>query len=568
MARNTAIRTSQVEEDAITKTKINADVAGDGLTQAAGGELDVNVDDFTMKLSNNQLKIADRIELNTMLNAFRIAINGSLSQFNMVDGITDEFEDETGIDTGASTNEDYDSTNDLYKPLATVATELDYMEYATDGAAQAAYVSSSIENFTTYTEVESDNKLTVIANKITAVDYFDSDVAYVYIDKTLDYFDALNIKFEIQIESSSDEGAKAGICLSTGIGDMGAVATNVSVLLNKEAGGYRFYLARGWVAFDTGEYIISAGTTYYCHLERAAGNDTVTLKVYSDAAMTTQVDNTFSLAGFGTVKWRYFYGINRRTSVQTLGFDGFIQNVSLDGFALQCYSEDTETQQGTYSLKVEAAQTGSLNDTLTKSGLSIDLSGINTLKYDIYSEDRTGSHIKIAIHDSGGTTTEHTANISSTGAWEEQTIDLSGVADVNKDDIDSIIITIDNADAANTFYVDNFYAPGITNDMTLISNSETAETEPDIARIVIFEEDVDSITENTDIKAYVTKDGGSTYAQVTLTDEGDYQSGKRILTGTVDLTQSGIGSGTSIEFKIETLNNKLLKLHGVGLLWD
>jgi len=104
--------------------------------------------------------------------------------------------------------------------------------------------------------------------------------------------------------------------------------------------------------------------------------------------------------------------------------------------------------------------------------------------------------------------------------------------------------------------------------MTLISNSFTAEAAPDDARLVLFEEDVDSITENTDIKAYVSRDGGSTYAQVTLQDEGDYQSGKRILTGVVDLTQSGVGSGTNMEFKIETLNNKSLKLHGCGLHWD
>ena len=58
--------------------------------------------------------------------------------------------------------------------------------------------------------------------------------------------------------------------------------------------------------------------------------------------------------------------------------------------------------------------------------------------------------------------------------------------------------------------------------------------------------------------------------------ETDYQeklkkvngSGKRILTGVVDLTQSGVGSGTNIEYKIETLNNKSLKFHGIALHWD
>ena len=58
----------------------------------------------------------NRLKDNILMNAFRIAINGSLVKYNMIDGIMDEFEDESGVDTGASTNEDYDSANDLYSP--------------------------------------------------------------------------------------------------------------------------------------------------------------------------------------------------------------------------------------------------------------------------------------------------------------------------------------------------------------------------------------------------------------------------------------------------------------------
>ena len=88
--------------------------------------------------------------------------------------------------------------------------------------------------------------------------------------------------------------------------------------------------------------------------------------------------------------------------------------------------------------------------------MAIDLTGIQTLKYDIRAT-RTGSNIKIGIHDSGGTTSEHTASISSADTFETQTWDVSGVSDANKDAIDSIIVTVVNADATNTFYIDNFY---------------------------------------------------------------------------------------------------------------
>jgi len=58
--------------------------------------------------------VDESIILNIYLNSFRIAVLGSYSVMNMIKGISDEYEDETGIDTGASTNEDYDATNDLY----------------------------------------------------------------------------------------------------------------------------------------------------------------------------------------------------------------------------------------------------------------------------------------------------------------------------------------------------------------------------------------------------------------------------------------------------------------------
>ena len=123
--------------------------------------------------------------------------------------------------------------------------------------------------------------------------------------------------------------------------------------------------------------------------------------------------------------------------------------------SLQCYSEDTIIQQGTYSLKVVAVETDSLNDTLTKSGLSLDLSGISELKIDCYAS-RTGTNLQMQIHDSGGTTSTKDIAISSANTWETTTWDISAIEDVNKDNIDQIIIKIINADSANTFYVDNF----------------------------------------------------------------------------------------------------------------
>jgi hypothetical protein len=85
----------------------------------------------------------------------------------------------------------------------------------------------------------------------------------------------------------------------------------------------------------------------------------------------------------------------------------------------------------------------------------IDLSNIYSIKFDIRASI-TGSNIKISIHDAGGVTTEITPNIINENVWQLVNFSLSEVSNENKDAIDQIIITIVNADAANTFYLDNF----------------------------------------------------------------------------------------------------------------
>lgn len=129
---------------------------------------------------------------------------------------------------------------------------------------------------------------------------------------------------------------------------------------------------------------------------------------------------------------------------------------------LQSYSESTNIIEGSYSLKGIASQTTSLNKTLTRTISSpINLTGHAYIIGKIRS-NRTGSNIKIGFHDSGGTTTEVTPNITSADTWQTIQLDISGVSDVNKDAIDQIIITIVNADADNTFYLDNFFAADAT----------------------------------------------------------------------------------------------------------
>lgn len=118
-------------------------------------------------------------------------------------------------------------------------------------------------------------------------------------------------------------------------------------------------------------------------------------------------------------------------------------------------TEETIKTQGSYSLK-GTAMDEALNSVATRTVTpTLNLSDQKMLKFDIRSS-RTGSNIKIGIHDSGGTTTETTPNVASANTWQTVVWDISAVSNANKDGIDQIIVTVVNADAANTFYLDNF----------------------------------------------------------------------------------------------------------------
>ena len=107
-------------------------------------------------------------------------------------------------------------------------------------------------------------------------------------------------------------------------------------------------------------------------------------------------------------------------------------------------------------------------------------------------------------------------------------------------------------------------SPGATT--AIVSNAFTASSVPTTSRIVVFQENVDTPTLNTDIIASISRDGGSNFTTATLTDSGYVtgSSGQRILTG--QATISGQPSGQSMRWKLALANNTV-KIHGVSLQW-
>jgi len=100
---------------------------------------------------------------------------------------------------------------------------------------------------------------------------------------------------------------------------------------------------------------------------------------------------------------------------------------------------------------------------------------------------------------------------------------------------------------------------------TIVSAAFTSTSVATSARIVVFEENIDTPTLNTDIIASVSRDG-TNFTNATLSDSGYVtgSSGQRVLTGQIDI--SGQPSGQSMRWKLQLANNQV-KIHGVSLSW-
>ena len=127
----------------------------------------------------------------------------------------------------------------------------------------------------------------------------------------------------------------------------------------------------------------------------------------------------------------------------------------------------------------------------------------------------------------------------------------------------------EEAEGSNDTYcgTSDFYTNTCGVSATITSETFASTTVATSARIVVFEENVDTPTLNTDIIVSVSRDAGVTFTAATLSDSGYVtgSSGQRILTGQADI--SGQPSGQSMRWKLALANNQV-KIHGVSLQWS
>lgn len=637
-------------------------------------DLSASVDDFTIKYENSELKVADRIENNIMLLAFYRSVDNSKATFNLLDGLIDEYEDETGIDTGASTYETYNATDDYYATEVTIAgisasTKLmlhcdgqdggkEIIDSGNTGHVGTQYGTSILQ---TAEKKIGSSALFLDGNSdyVTFPDHADWDLGTG--DFTIDFW----INFST-LPGSGDQDSIISHWLKTGV-STGAW----DVLMVNSGGTYTLRL----VIKTGGELQVSevvtpvTGTWYHYAIVRESG----TAHIYEDGVETgTGTSASSTMSGGSPVLeigrhdngTHYVHGYMDEVRISdtarwSTDFTPETSQYTSDANTLILLHFDTHDISPSYHIptffgnaQIDTAVskwgTGSFlfdgSSDYVQFPASSDWNLFSTLTDDITIDfwvkfaDHVGGESLIGQYEgnldfwtiwhthgtglefyveSGGAqlmnmtpggeisdTNWHHVCLVKKGdvSTPEYAIYLDGsqvtyLADNATDtfsgvlylgqgkpgvwrfdgNLDEVRVQHSNAFNAtpNVGITDTIDLPtgeyttiGVTHDMTLISDSVIAEADPSTARLVLFQEDVDAITINTDIKGWVSKDGGSTWAQVTLADDGNYDASKRVLSGTVDLTASGIGAGTSMEYKITTHNAKEQRIHGTGMNWD
>jgi hypothetical protein len=437
--------------DGINEVSLPVGASGQFLTSDTGGNL----------LWTNPAEGDQLFNSNVLLNSYRTAENLNLSVLKMIDGTVDAFTNESGVDTTASTNESFDSNNDLYSPTD-------------DGSGLTV-------PFVTFDGT----------NDSLNVD-----------DATLGHSDGKQFLISFWMRTSQPLGTPSFLFVTA------APAVTIGMSLTFDNDKLRFRLSDSTGAklaevTSTTEVTSNLGLV---HVLVAVDLNVPTVQMAINGVLETLTISVAPTNGTGNFKnTTFFLGISQ------------VGNALFEGEMGQFY-----IAQEYLDISVQANI-----DKFYDNGNPVDLG-------------------------TDGSTPTGTAPIiflnNPLATWKNNLGSGGNLTEVGPLTAGTDITT-----------------PGIPDNLTLISNSQTAKTEANGANILLLAEDVAAdIVLNTDLKASVSRDGGTTYSQVTLSDAGEFEKGN-LLTGTVDLSSQP--TGTDMEWKVETLNNKALNLHGVGLEW-
>jgi len=460
----------------------------------------------------------DKVQSNIALLGFKTAVNGSLAKYNLQDQIIDEYEDATGIDAGASTNETLE--NGAYwggttaNPTGATSTDTSVAGYRIEvlSAASGSLVIPGSGNV---------DILVVGGGGSGGGHYGGGGGAGGLIYKAAH---ALTAQTYAWVTGAGGAGQTSSI-----IGNVGSDSTwtdaGASVEFTAKGGGY------GGTASTSAGAGGSGG---------GAGHD--------DSPPAGACNGSENQSGVGGDSTTYGFGFDggsgTGSSNYNTGGGGGAGSVGQDG------SAGTSGNGGTgkdYSAIFGTAVGDSGWFASGGGGGFVDLGG---------SGGGTASS-------GGGSAGGASQGANSAAATANTGGGSGGGADYGGDSGNggSGIILVRYADSGFQ----------VANDLTLQSTDTTASTaNPDYADMVCLIEDAEgTATLNTDIKGYISEDSGSTWTEGTFVDEGSWGTNKKIIAfHDLDISAQ---SGSSMCYKITTHNqsagSKETKIHATSIGW-
>ncbi len=549
-----SVTTAKIGASAVESSEIN-----DGTVTASDLASTLDLSPKSVTLAGSTVEALKRpVQDNIALLGFKMAVNDGLTVFNLVDGVVDEFHDESGTDEGEGSNDNYCATNDLY-------------QNTTCSAISAGFALTSVTEPQTSTAGGNPAQGVGTAGSFTVPAGMTSANLFVWGSGGAGKSSATN-------PSAKGRGGGGGYAegtlavtatqsLTITIGEGGSTGSGASYRNTSGAGGYR-----------------PSPASISCQPTSAGGGDGTLggggLSGVSTGALSGGAPVAVVIAGAGGganghgTNWECNNGGAGGGTTGDAGDTTTEQTGNTPGGATQSASGGGGDQE-----QGGQAGSGSCGGSITAQTGGLFYGG-NGGSYQ--PGERAGAAGGAGYYGGGG------------GAWPTPFQDGAGGGGSSFHGHPQVTsgsteegAAVEGGGAAQPNYVactnEGGFGPGTQNgepgyvlitgtaqvnggSSTIVSTAFTASSVPTSARIVVFEEDVQTPTLNTDVIASISRDGGSNFTTATLSDSGYVtgSSGQRILTG--QATISGQPSGQSMRWKLALANNTV-KIHGVALQW-
>jgi len=505
---------SKIEVDKIdpqSGTALEIGSSGDTATIPSGANLTI-ASGATVTNSGTATGFYDdnQLQSNVAMLGFKVAVNGSLTRYNLVDQAIDEFYDTSGIDASASTNEIRTASGSNY--------------YYDGGTTTTPSVTEDADSVTT------DGDYTVYK-------WTDTGSTGSYNTNTTQNHEWLVVG-----------GGGAGGEHQGGGGGAGGFRKGTALSL---VGGNTYTLtvgAGGNAKDDSGDASSITGTGITTITAAGGG--------YGGYYSSTNAANGGSGGGGGS-QGGTSGGAGNTPSITQYTAAG--ETTTVQGFAGGTGEAGSPHKPGGGGGASEAGNTdgqghGGDGSASSITGASVTYAGGGGGGYNTASPGGTG----------GGGTGANGSGSPSGGNGTANTGGGGGGAYTGGS-------TVGNGGSGIVVLrrLTNIITPG--GNLTLQSTDVTAGTAPSYGEFVTLIENAHgTATLNTDIKGYISRDSGTTFTQGTLVDEGTWGTNKKVL-GFHDLDISGQPSGTSMCYKITTHNqsasSKETRIYATSIGW-